>query len=277
MGTDIHFFAEKRNHNTGAWEYLPAPEDGFDYRESRRIRERDGNDNAYQPKHPYRWGGGNDDEDYIRSWFTDRNYTLFGMLADVRNGSGFAGCDLGDPLEVIAQPRGWPADLSPELEAERADIEHTPCWLTVAEMQTFFGRKRVEDYVRRGVVDGATYERLRDTGEVPRMSSGGISGPGIITVAPGVYDLIPADVISHEDSERGFRQSETKVRVTDLPTGVMAAEQRDFPEFARVYVQCSWVERLDGVIEDFESCLAEMVEVAGVPASDIRAVFYFDS
>jgi len=43
-----------------------------------------------------------------------RSYGLFAILAGVRNGSGFAGTDLGDPTVPMAEPKGIPEDASPE-------------------------------------------------------------------------------------------------------------------------------------------------------------------
>src|ERR1700691_1564806 len=41
-----------------------------------------------------------------------RNYWTFAKLANVRNGFGFAGCDTGDAVVPICEPRGLPADTS---------------------------------------------------------------------------------------------------------------------------------------------------------------------
>lgn len=43
-----------------------------------------------------------------------RRYDWFSILADVRNGYGFAGISTGDGFDVIAQPKGLPDDLSAE-------------------------------------------------------------------------------------------------------------------------------------------------------------------
>jgi hypothetical protein len=73
----------------------------------------------------------------------NRNYRAFAVLADVRNGYGFAGSDTGEALKPISEPRGLPADMSPELrlrldenenENERAapvdiDSEENAFWL----------------------------------------------------------------------------------------------------------------------------------------------------
>lgn len=293
MGCDIHFFAEKRNATTGKWEFLPAP-DAEGYMPGEADKDTEGG--AW----PYRYGTGKDgyqgeDGDrWLRDWFDDRNYRLFGMLADVRNGTGFAGCRTGNAVEPIAMPRGWPADLSPELEAERANIEHTPTYLTVREMLDYFERKRADDLTVIGVVDGQTYENLRDNGVRPTSWSGGISGRDIVTLDARIYDMIPADKIVHEaDEHPGLRESTTRVNYADLPQGI-ADERKDdirtsrmfdslrgttteVEERARVFVQAQWTQPALDYTSRFEHMLTEMIETAGTTPDNIRAVFYFDS
>ena len=72
----------------------------------------------------------------------DRNYWAFAVLADVRNGSGFAGCDLGDPVKPISEPRGLPEDRA-TFDNEVEDYEsleyvwlgdHSHSWVTLAEL-----------------------------------------------------------------------------------------------------------------------------------------------
>lgn len=124
-----------------------------------------------------------------RRWFDDRDYTLFGFLANVRNGTGFAGCVTGVPLVPIAQPRGLPAWLSPadvDGDYDRADEtgldiplgEHSFTWFTVAELLSADWEQRV---IRDGVLSLDAYEQLLG-GTRPTSWSGGISGPGIQNV-----------------------------------------------------------------------------------------------
>lgn len=300
MGTDIHFFAEKRV--ADKWTYMPAPADGHSYEEEKRCEEAGV---PYECPHPYRYlfrgepavNGYEVDVDgnpeYMRDWFDGRNYRLFGMLADVRNGRGFAGCKTGEAVEVIAEPRGWPEDLSPELEAERDHIEHTPSWLTVAEMQAYFERMRTESLTVIGVVDGKTYENLRDHSIKPNNWSGSISGQGIITVAPAIYDMIPTDKVRHVGTGHNWQPTETMVGIADLPLGVLNEEKQMIRDtslidsirgtstkvdaVAKVFVQATWKQDFTGYTEEFEACLRELVEVANTEPENIRAVFYFDS
>ena len=69
--------------------------------------------------------------DDVLTWDIGRCYFCFAVLADARNSWD---------LKPIAEPRGLPDDLSPEVkERARRDEEdaHTHSWLTLPEMLTF--------------------------------------------------------------------------------------------------------------------------------------------
>ena len=44
--------------------------------------------------------------------YGDRNYNLFAILANVRNGTAFAGCKTGEGFNPISNPKGVPSDAS---------------------------------------------------------------------------------------------------------------------------------------------------------------------
>jgi hypothetical protein len=98
---------------------------------------------------------GNQWESSLNEVFDYRNYGLFGFLADVRNYSH---------SPVIAEPRGLPDDVSPELRAEYDEWGdcHSTSWLTLAELlaydydQTFWDRR---------VTKGNNGAALADEGE----------------------------------------------------------------------------------------------------------------
>ncbi|MEU4567044.1 hypothetical protein [Micromonospora sp. NPDC023956] len=101
MGSDIHAYAEIRI--DGQWRY--AGDDAFP-------------DNEYPNDRHCPFDG-------IRS------YGLFGFLADVRNYSN---------TPVIANPRGLPDDVSPEVRAKSDSWDtdgHTHTWLALAELIDF--------------------------------------------------------------------------------------------------------------------------------------------
>jgi hypothetical protein len=104
MGCDIHLYVERREN--GAWITCDqwSKDEGDDY--------------------PH--------VDYQKSFYRGRNYDLFAIFADVRNGRGFAGCETGDGFVPICAPRGVPDDCCPEY---RAAVEgygedgHSHSWL----------------------------------------------------------------------------------------------------------------------------------------------------
>ncbi len=63
----------------------------------------------------------------------DRNYDVFAMLANVRNGHGFAGVPTSSGFEILAEPRGMPVDASEHVRTERS-WDHTPSWLLLKEI-----------------------------------------------------------------------------------------------------------------------------------------------
>jgi hypothetical protein len=88
----------------------------------------------------------------LKKFDLGRNYKLFSIFANVRNGYGFAGSDTGDALEYIAEPKGLPKDLTKEVEKEYLELgsdAHTPSWLTLKEILDFDWTKKA---VIRGVV-----------------------------------------------------------------------------------------------------------------------------
>ena len=115
-----------------------------------------------------------------------RNYWAFAVLADVRNGYGFAGSDTGEPLKPISEPRGLPDDLSLELRAppenEEVDTpwlgDHSFSWVTLEELLaydldaplTLHGRVTPEDAKRwqeEGIPPGASWRLFGEEGLVP--------------------------------------------------------------------------------------------------------------
>ena len=78
-----------------------------------------------------------------------RSYNTFAMLADVRNGYGFAGCRTSTGFPVIHEQRGLPEDLKTNedngLLINKTDLDEEPMylgdhsfsWCTLAELRFF--------------------------------------------------------------------------------------------------------------------------------------------
>lgn len=106
---------------------------------------------------------------------SDRNYLSFAILANVRNGFGFAGIPAHDPVQPIADPRGLPDDLSAGcqdmLESGSWPFgDHSFSWVTLAEMQAY----PPITVKRTGMVHR---DNVPNDGGRPGDWYGGISGP----------------------------------------------------------------------------------------------------
>lgn len=177
MGTDIHLAAEVRN-DEGEWEYVPGPIidcslcDGTGlasrYDENRKRVPAFNDDGTrkvcwYCTNNQFDDPGANLNEDdlafYRRrygvgpgkirdTWFSDRNYTVFAALGNVRNGFGFAGIE-----PVIADHRGVPDDATSETLALLSG-EHSETWCTLDEVEAYDWTQDVYD---SGVISLSDY------------------------------------------------------------------------------------------------------------------------
>ncbi len=108
----------------------------------------------------------------------DRNYHTFAILADVRNGSGFAGVKTGDQWTPISQPRGLPEDRATFDSGENIHYEdpsyvwlgdHSYSWLTLSELQAY---DLSGNYRTSGVINKKQEAELKE-GKTPESWCGG--------------------------------------------------------------------------------------------------------
>jgi hypothetical protein len=129
---------------------------------------------------------------------TDRNYNLFGILADVRNGTGFAGCDLGDGFNSIDTPRGLPVDIDPDLLKEHKENwvfgDHSFSYITAKELKEYNWDQVTK---LRGWVGIKGYKSFKEDGQ-PGSYSGGVSGSGVDHVSNEFMD----DLIEHPELQK---------------------------------------------------------------------------
>lgn len=117
----------------------------------------------------------------------DRNYRLFAILADVRNGEKNS-VDNGDWVQPLADPKGVPFDASEEwlkeVEEWGEDL-HSASFFTLAELDEHDWDAIV---FNRGYVTEEQYLELRNTNEEPTGYSGGVGGGSIVTMTAVEYE-----------------------------------------------------------------------------------------
>jgi hypothetical protein len=183
--------------------------------------------------------------------YDNRNYMLFAVLADVRNGYGFAGVKTHEPVKPLFADRGVPANASTEYKQIVAEWDcdgHSHTYATVAELQAVDWSSIYVDCT--GLLDVDEYERIRNTGENPESWCANASGYYVQHVTPEVY-------------EREYRNV-----ILDEPTNA--------DEMMSVYIRWSWKEKLSDALSEFIETSLPQLEMLG-PPEDTRIVFFFDN
>lgn len=234
MGTDIHLYVERRE--GGEW----VSADTWEPDEYSEL--------APKPL----------SVPFDAHFYGERNYDLFAILADVRNGVGFAGVPTGTGFNVIAQPRGLPTDLSPQLAHEaEAYLDHTPSWLLLSEILAFDWTQTV---TKQAWCNGPNYagwnEWARARGDGPNEYSGGVSGGGV----------------------RHVDEAQMKQLVGELVTPGMGwqARQDALKTLSYTYCPVSWPATYARRCRDFLAETVFRLLRLGKP-EDVRIVFWFDS
>lgn len=207
-----------------------------------------------------------------------RNYDLFAMLADVRNGRGFAGVPTGEGFVPIAMPRNTPADASDDVLAYMASYGvdgHSHSYHDLAQLLAYDWDQGATSF---GVVSADTYETLKAEGRAPSSYSGGISGAGIVTFSENGYarwKLAGSPDIGSQTRAPAFSLVGDRWPDDD---GVI--ERPYHPGEMRAHVRMAWGHsyREAAGTAWFRTMdrLAELIP-AGGDATDVRVVFFFDN
>jgi hypothetical protein len=234
MGCDIHLYVEAK-HN-GKWvnvdEYeIVHPDTTYSYKKI---------------KYPY---------------YDGRNYDLFAILANVRNGHGFAGIKTGEGFNPISEPKGLPVDVSPEVLHEADGWEgdgHSHSWHTVADL---FAYDWTQVTTQQGYVDATTYYRWNrfepEYGEGPDTYSSMISGGLIKKISEEEMKSLIEDI-----SDSISNHWDIEVRVAN--------------ELTNVYCMVSWETPYYAIAPYFWSHTIPRLLRLGKP-EDVRIVFWFDN
>lgn len=239
MGCDIHFYVEKRDAETGNWTLVDE-----------LVREGEGED-AYVSTN------------YHQSFYNGRNYNLFAILADVRNGRGFAGIKTGEGFQPISEPRGVPEDASDgyiELVEQYGGDGHSHSFHTIRQLLDYDWTQTTQLQGWTAFPEWMKWSRWdRKEGKGPRSYSGGVSGQGIQHVELEAMDAL-VEQFSQLDSD-------------ELRGAFMATH-------GQCYALAKWGEpyHTSGG-EFFATTIPRLLALAGgtVGLDDVRCVFFFDN
>jgi len=230
MGCDIHCYAEVKK--KGKWVKVGYVFEDEWYESSREP------DTFFHPltEHPY----------------GSRDYDLFSILADVRNGSGFAGVDTGDGFHPISMPRGVPKNVSKEVKkiSDKWDVDgHSHSWLILKEILEFDWKQTTK---HRGFVSLDEYkEWMKDKKKRPESYCGGVSG-GLIRK------------ISNKEMEKKISQRKKH----EFNYYTLIEWEETYRESAKIFI---------------EKCLPQLKKLSNPNLNwdnrftDVRMVFWFDN
>lgn len=248
MGCDIHLYVERKV--DGKWVsadmWKPDPDTDEEEGGPRMIVER------------------------ADRFYKGRNYDLFGMLANVRNGRGFAGCVTGTGFEPISMPKGLPEDVSPEVKAESDCWNgdgHSHSWLTLAELKAYdWEGKKTEHLGHVDIVNFAVFERQG----TPGSYSGGVTGQRVKYVS---HDEMRALVEEHKALIEGLiAQSEGGVA---WPTYHEQLYKMDLDIYHTII---KWEEVYAGAAGHFVTeTIPKLESLSYGNPENVRIVFFFDN
>lgn len=172
MGCDIHIYTEVKKSTNNKMMWITSD----NYTKNQYYGE-DDCENEWQ----------------VNEIYNNRCYDLFAVLADVKNGYGFAGCNTGEGFKPISSPKGLPSDTCKEIKKESED------WDGDGHSHSYFTLKELKDYdlsqctFKVGVVQLDKYIEYTKTNSAPDGWCGGISGPDIIVLQPDEVDGLVKD------------------------------------------------------------------------------------
>jgi hypothetical protein len=230
MGCDIHLYFEKKYR--GKWVHADKIEKVVD-RWTDTLGEQ-------HEQTWYRFAGPWDERTY-----GGRNYDLFAVLANVRNGFRFAGCDTGDAFVPIAMPKGLPDDVSGPVKKLERDCPdwHSHSWLTLRDLQDYdFDRT----HIHRGYVSENGYRTFLEKG--------------------------------YPDSWNGDVMGETIIKITnEQMTRLIGGSTRPNEEYS-YYTQLEWeTPYRDCFPSLFTKIIPRLEELSGGDPDAARIVFWFDN
>lgn len=183
MGTDISMYAEVRRNKQ--WKKVGDKFKNSWYNKNKAINEW----NKPYTDHPY----------------DSRNYDLFAILADVRNGRGFGGCKTSNGFNPISEPKGFPDDITEEVKNELDGYGHSYSYFTLKELKEYDWNQTVNHV---GVITEKQYVKMKETKANPTCWSGMVSGKDIVVVSSDTMDKILSKTIDRNINIKYYVQTE---------------------------------------------------------------------
>lgn len=238
MGCDIHLFVERQVRGT----WVPA---------DKWVPDKESKDKDAL-KLPF------DDR-----YYNGRNYNLFAILADVRNGHGFAGIDTGDGFDPISIPKNLPKDVSRAVQLEFES------WGEDAHSASFHTLKDLLEYnwtqvtKLRGVVNAVEFYRWnrwnRGQGEGPEGYCGSVGGANVL--------FLPVSEIERQIQDLEKQHPEKSMREMEKIIG---------EKMKGCFVKVEWEQPYYRTCRHFWSDVIPRLLRLGKP-EDVRIVFFFDN
>jgi hypothetical protein len=188
---------------------------------------------------------------YGESIYSGRNYDLFAILADVRNGRGFGGVETGGRKIPIDQPRGLPDDVSSFVQdmSDGWGIDgHSHSWFTLKELRDYDWDRVTKNCGILEVKDYEAYVKAGGKGYPEVPYSAGISGNNIKILEAVDYESMKQDKV--------------------LKSGI------------EYYVKIWWEESYRECCSEFlENTIPKLQELADKNggSQNVRVVFFFDN
>jgi hypothetical protein len=201
---------------------------------------------------------------YTKTVLSNRNYDLFAILANVRNGRGFAGIVTGAGFAPMAAGRGFPEDVSAEVRSSYggwAGDGHSTTWVTLADVLAY---DWTQTSAKRGTVGLRAFARWYDRGQAvnggPSEYAGIVGGPSVKHVSIEEMEALVAQ-------RNAFRSG---------------AEQQAFEaRHENTYVEATWRESyaMAAGSEWWHTAVPRLINAAREAGSPDRAriVMWFDS
>lgn len=189
----------------------------------------------------------------------DRDYDLFAVLGNVRNGRS-AGCDMGDGFDPMTDCRGVPDDISDEAREVLSD-EHSATWVTLAEILAYDWNRSTKHRGWVSAVEFLDWDWMKEYKSAPRTYSGGVGGGSI-------KHITAAEMKQRVDAIRNGRHGKDEQVIRDVDE-----------QLGRHYCQIEWEETYtQSTIQMWTKILPKMLNLGRQYGfENVRLVMDFDS